>query len=374
MNKNQQPTANSALSFHHILDELVTRFILNVPEEEFESFDRLFFQIEEAHWFYDDYYREHNKTLPSLSFKQFVDRVFEHCSILAPYREAIEKHTQSFYQYKSKVPVYGAILLNQSRDKVLLVKGWNAKAWSFPRGKINQGEQESACAVREVKEEIGFDIAAYLNPKNYIQLNFNEQTVKLYIVTDIPENVHFAPKTRKEIRSIEWHPIDQIVQTKRSAGNNNYVFVSTFITKLVKWLSANKENRNEKKKQSVNNSNNSNTATKSSENNNKMKKRRNSNEVNQHKRKKQPVANAESIVTPAVQPPPAVTLLARSAPQQPQMNVPFYVPQYHYQPQPAVYTPSIDLYAMIHHNNGAHHQPYGRTPTELWMASTTVTV
>jgi len=34
-----------------IFDDLATRFILTCPVEEFSSFERLFFQIEQAHWF-----------------------------------------------------------------------------------------------------------------------------------------------------------------------------------------------------------------------------------------------------------------------------------------------------------------------------------
>jgi hypothetical protein len=41
-----------------------SRFIYNCPEEEFESLDRICFQIELAHWFYEDFYREHNLSLP----------------------------------------------------------------------------------------------------------------------------------------------------------------------------------------------------------------------------------------------------------------------------------------------------------------------
>lgn len=48
-----------------------SRFILNIPEEEFKSFDRLFFQIEQAHWFYLDFYRESNTALPNLNLKDF---------------------------------------------------------------------------------------------------------------------------------------------------------------------------------------------------------------------------------------------------------------------------------------------------------------
>ena len=42
-------------------------------------------------------------------------------------------------------------------DKVLMVKGWNAKAsWGFPKGKINKDEKESECAIREVRNLLLF--------------------------------------------------------------------------------------------------------------------------------------------------------------------------------------------------------------------------
>lgn len=85
-------------------------------------------------------------------------------------------------QYKVRVPVCGAIILNKACDKALLVRGYKSSAsWSFPRylpsvcsprtlfattyyrGKINKDEALSDCAVRECLEEIGFDISPYLS-------------------------------------------------------------------------------------------------------------------------------------------------------------------------------------------------------------------
>lgn len=236
------------MTFSQVIVDLIIRFVMNCPEEEFESLDRLFFQIEEAHWFYEDYYRENDKSLPSLSFKEFVDHVFEHCPCLVPLKEALAFHMKSFFQYKNTVPVYGAIILNQTRDKVLLVRGWTARSWSFPRGKINQGELETACAIREVKEEIGFDVTNYLNPKQFVKLNSSGQSIKLYIITEgIPENVQFIPQTKKEIRAIEWHSIDHILQNRRKS----YVFVFDALQKLSHWLE--RSNKNNEQQQQRNN-------------------------------------------------------------------------------------------------------------------------
>ena len=37
--------------------------------------------------------------------------------------------------------------------------------YGFPRGKRNQDETDVLCAIREAREEIGFDITNLINPK-----------------------------------------------------------------------------------------------------------------------------------------------------------------------------------------------------------------
>ena len=54
------------------MSHLCSRFLLNVPKEELESFERILFLLEQAHWFYEDNSVEHNPNLKSLSFKDFT--------------------------------------------------------------------------------------------------------------------------------------------------------------------------------------------------------------------------------------------------------------------------------------------------------------
>jgi ADP-ribose pyrophosphatase YjhB (NUDIX family) len=57
-------------------------------------------------------------------------------------------------QYRFRIPVCGAIILNANLDKCLLVKGWSSKSsWGFPKGKINQEEEYDCCAAREVSNK-----------------------------------------------------------------------------------------------------------------------------------------------------------------------------------------------------------------------------
>ncbi|KAF0980826.1 hypothetical protein FDP41_013309 [Naegleria fowleri] len=226
--------ANETKSLDDIILELVVKFIMNCPEEEHENFDRLFFQIEEAFWFYLDFYREQNPSLPKFNLNQFADQVFLVCPHLQPFRKSVDEHIQSFISYKTSVPVCGVILLDETLENILLVKGYNSKSWSFPRGKINQDEEEFACAIREGREEVGFDCSPYLLKDQFLEGRFNEQLVKLFIAPFVPSSTKFLTQTRKEISQIAWFNIADIIK-KQARGN--FWPVKPFLSDLQQWVS-----------------------------------------------------------------------------------------------------------------------------------------
>jgi 8-oxo-dGTP pyrophosphatase MutT (NUDIX family) len=105
-----------------------------------------------------------------------------------------------FMAYKTRVPVCGAIMLNSSMTSCVLVKGYKASSgWGFPKGKINQNEKEVDCAVREVLEETGYNLASEIQEEDYINTIVREQSVTLFIVRGINESYPFKTRTRKEI-------------------------------------------------------------------------------------------------------------------------------------------------------------------------------
>lgn len=230
--------------FEEVIQDLCIRFILCCPEEEHESFDRLFFQIEEAHWFYCDFYRVNYPTqLPVLNFKQFAEIVFNHCPLLQPFKNRVHEYRSGWVQYKTSVPVCGAIILNRSMDSVLLVRGIGSGAsWSFPRGKINKDEPTSQCAVREVYEETGLNIGHLVNERDFIEMTFNEQTVKLFIVVmDVHESAipPFNPQTRGEIGAVDWLNIEMDILSNGQNDKKKKKFwtVLPFVRQLNKWVS-----------------------------------------------------------------------------------------------------------------------------------------
>ncbi|TPX08968.1 uncharacterized protein E0L32_009547 [Thyridium curvatum] len=239
------------------LDDLCVRFIINLPQEDLSSVARICFQVEEAQWFYEDFIRPLDPTLPSMSLRSFCLRIFQHCPLLANF--SLENHMRAFeefLQYKTRVPVRGAILLNEAMDSTILVKGWKKGAnWSFPRGKINKDEDDLDCAIREVYEETGFDIrAAGLVPPHdevkYIEITMREQQMRLYVFRNIPMDTYFEPKTRKEISKIQWYKLSELPafrkkgnqQNNAAATNaNKFYMVAPFLVPLKKWVVSQKK-------------------------------------------------------------------------------------------------------------------------------------
>ena len=67
------------------LEDVATRFLTHLPATELRTADRLFFQIEQAHWFYEDFLadapgakqgstRERNSQLQRLRSRPFSTR------------------------------------------------------------------------------------------------------------------------------------------------------------------------------------------------------------------------------------------------------------------------------------------------------------
>jgi mRNA-decapping enzyme subunit 2 len=188
------------------LDDLCVRFIVNLPHEELQSVERICFQIEEAQWFYEDFIRPLDHSLPSMNLRTFSQQMFRHCPLFAEFTEAHREEAYAqFLEYKTRVPVRGAIMLNQDMTHAVLVKGWKKAAkWSFPRGKINKDENDLDCAVREVYEETGLDLREIdlVKPEHemkYINVNLREQSLRLYVFRGVPMDTYFEPRTRKEI-------------------------------------------------------------------------------------------------------------------------------------------------------------------------------
>ncbi|NXT00722.1 DCP2 hydrolase, partial [Jacana jacana] len=228
-----------------------SRFILHIPSEERDNAIRVCFQIELAHWFYLDFYMQNTSGLPQCGIRDFakadiLSLLFNHCPFLLPQGEDVQKVLDKWKEYKMGVPTYGAIILDETLENVLLVQGYLAKSgWGFPKGKVNKEEAPHDCAAREVFEETGFDIKDYICKEEYIELRISDQLARLYIIPGVPKNTKFNPKTRREIRNIEWfsieklpcHRNDMTPKSKLGLAPNKFFMAIPFIRPLREWIS-----------------------------------------------------------------------------------------------------------------------------------------
>lgn len=107
-----------------ILEDLICRFLINLPKEE-KQFPRLMFNIREACYFYaDNYFTITKPTIDKDYEKKFAKAIFENWSYLRDdkqnrYIEKFDSIWKKFMDYIGKIPSYGAIIFNQKLDKIL---------------------------------------------------------------------------------------------------------------------------------------------------------------------------------------------------------------------------------------------------------------
>ncbi|XP_037723033.1 mRNA-decapping enzyme 2 isoform X2 [Drosophila subpulchrella] len=244
-----------------ILDDLASRFIINVPDMELNNLIRMCFQIELAHWFYLDFFcapetgedgetpKSVQRKLPTVGIKQFAMQLFQHIPFLNKHFDTVDQILDQWKNYKLSVPTYGAILVSEDHNHCLLVQSYFARnSWGFPKGKINENEDPAHCATREVYEETGFDITDIIDANDYIEAFINYQYTRLYVVRNIPMDTQFVPRTRNEIKCCDWFRIDALPVNKNDAiskaklgkNSNSFFMIMPFVKRLKKWVNERK--------------------------------------------------------------------------------------------------------------------------------------
>ena len=208
------------------------------------------------HWFYLDFLCPQNSQLPTYNFKKFAQELLRVSASVVPLIQlytsngsnSLNEAFNQFRQYKTRVPVCGAILLSEDWTECVLVKGWGKNAsWTFPKGKINQDEDQRDCALRELLEETGFDASELLakDSTDYFEHRDNEHRIRLYVVPGVPRNTPFEAQTRKEISQIEWFKLGDLPTAKKPKTpspklGGRFYGVSPFMMRLRRWIQANK--------------------------------------------------------------------------------------------------------------------------------------
>ena len=202
-------------------------------------------QLEFAYWYWIDNYMDEN-LVQRTHFHTFIDYVLPAMKIINKLRLDSCSMVAMYKAEKNSIPSFGAVLLDKSLTKTLLVK--NEKSWNFPAGKFEKERDKDVkqCAIREVLEEIGYDISNEIDSKENIiecinnPYSYTENQEKiivdvpkfttLYIIPNIDDKTKFKSGNYKEIKHIKWFNIDDI-PTKPT---RKFFLASKFLYKLKK--------------------------------------------------------------------------------------------------------------------------------------------
>jgi 8-oxo-dGTP pyrophosphatase MutT (NUDIX family)/phosphohistidine phosphatase SixA len=94
--------------------------------------------------------------------------------------------------------------------EVVLIHRPKYNDWSWPKGKVDPGETLPEAAIREVKEETGFDIHLGI-PLPSAEYTVGKNTLKkvFYWSAEVKDEADFAPVNKREVDTAGWFPVDK---------------------------------------------------------------------------------------------------------------------------------------------------------------------
>jgi len=132
-----------------------------------------------------------------------------------------------------KIVAAGGLVFNDNNELLMIFR---RKKWDLPKGKLDDGENIEACALREVKEETGL---LQVEIKSFAGITYHEYFDK-YSKADVIKETHWykmhappdqplIPQTEEDIEMIEWVDKKDI----RSKLRNTYVNIHDIISEIV---------------------------------------------------------------------------------------------------------------------------------------------
>lgn len=104
----------------------------------------------------------------------------------------------------------GCIIIKD--NKVLLVYEKRRNFWGFPKGHVEEGENELETAAREVKEEVGLDVEIDESKRyvlNYIIRDEIDKTTVLYLAKPKSEEIVMQ---ESEIENVKWCEFEEALE------------------------------------------------------------------------------------------------------------------------------------------------------------------
>ncbi|MBK8520000.1 MAG: NUDIX domain-containing protein [Ferruginibacter sp.] len=118
----------------------------------------------------------------------------------------LDKLKETFFKNFKVIEAAGGIVQNDKKEILFINR---LGKWDLPKGKIEKGEKEEACAVREVTEETGvkdIHLKKKVGETYHVYDEFGKHFLKIshwYYMT-CSSNQQLVPQTEEHITEIKW--------------------------------------------------------------------------------------------------------------------------------------------------------------------------
>uniref|UniRef100_A0AC35U945 Nudix hydrolase domain-containing protein n=1 Tax=Rhabditophanes sp. KR3021 TaxID=114890 RepID=A0AC35U945_9BILA len=236
-----------------VMQSLFEEYIACRADEELEEEHFLMLQIEKAHWKYDQLSETNTNLRKIKMLKSFVPLFIEKNILDSEIKARIDKKCQAFLQHQITRERAGVILVDKNNTHCVLVENYHLPGcWSFPKGAIENKESPLECAIRECREETGYDCKNAIQHSTAIVKEIKKKyKLTLYIIQGIDMTKHILrPTVKREIKSIKWFEISkmpetigkQLVYGKTFPTDQKFGILYYFAKDLKNLNNANKEN------------------------------------------------------------------------------------------------------------------------------------
>lgn len=205
---------------------LLSRFILNLPQDELQDWNRIFYHLEHMWWFYLDHLADPPLTPgqrlhlsnhgPSFFiFAQHALTTLAGKENNSHQADELQFHLEQYEKYKRLIPVAGCALLRMTLDggkefELLMVRPAGTIRWGFPKGKQNEGESLEDVAIRETEEETGYRIARSQLTCHWTVKSNNSDFIHIFpAIVDKKMNASSSVvgSANLEVDDIQWIPL-----------------------------------------------------------------------------------------------------------------------------------------------------------------------
>ena len=117
----------------------------------------------------------------------------------------------------SVVPSANVVVVDDV-GRILMIRRSDNGNWAFPGGGMDLGESMPQAAVREAKEETGYDVeitglvGIYTDPNHLIEYTSNGEVRQEFSVVFTARPVGGEPRPNAEATEIEWFTPDQLAE------------------------------------------------------------------------------------------------------------------------------------------------------------------